>query len=47
MFLLLEDGSQSLVLGTGKWSSFLRKALWWPLKYSGPNDWMNAGDLAL
>jgi len=45
--LLLEDGSRSLILGTSQQSLLLSKVLWWPLKYSGLNEWMNVGDVAL
>ena len=43
---LLGDGSRSLMLGTGQ-RSLLSKANRWPLKYSGLDDWMNVGYVAL
>lgn len=40
-------GSRSPVLETGQQILLLSKALQWLLKYSGLNDWMNVGDVAL
>jgi hypothetical protein len=44
---LLGVGSRSLILGTGQQSFLLSKAIRWPLKYSGLDDWVNVDDVAL